>query len=899
MDNLAHDARHPCHTINRKRKADQDDHSQVPQPAPLPDPPTNTDAIRIDINMTPRRPADSPNGPSSSAWMLARTSQGMTITPWPQSPSSSSSSSASPTPAVFIPTHREGQPSAKRLRIEIPASSQASSSRARRPQRPSPRTTQRRRRAGETRDTGIVSATEPGPSSGSLLRPPRLPASSAKSHSAPVSPIDPCSLSPHIPPHQPPINRETLKELDLDAILRNPQLRHDLLFDSGLQFRPTSSRRKRDLADHYWLTIVRELETGCTCTTIDVHGKPAVLRCACETAQKAPEKPTIRYFPGHLATVRTPSRIHPLLTELLEVLISIIQPPRAPTLRPPELLFPPAQQHPQFQQNLVHIALLRQHLDPDLILQEISHGLFDPSGLFQVIGDIIRRHCAPMRDTAVDQMVSLARSCAPGGNGRKLDAVRAIRMCFEIMELMKLDVANHQLQTLRPYLVRTSGEYEVQIFSDERHNARRTIHTTREWLGAAWKELSSGSCAQSQLFQSSSRQTQALMAVVKATVNLIFDPPPPGTSSPPSSSQSTPTTTVSETPTPSSSSTRPSSRAHPSSSSHATYYTGYPETFYLDYGRFGTLHTDAADFTALYMLLMMYRQLVHSPLNREPHPRARADAVAPDTLSRLKKEIWEIGPAHPGLCFMQGRRPGACSLGSSRSSAAAAAAAAAPAPAPAGPSSSPASGPSSRHERDREAELRKWRVEIEDVALQVAMHASEPRVAGGGSLAASKANADADGERTLRAPDMQVVKFALGWTEANLRHGSPFSVLCRKRLRDRVEEAVLAIILAQHLPAQPSAPATAAGSTDGPVAASAPAEPPKDSSSSSSSSSGLEPLGAEIKHISQRAAKMVEIHMNVYGELYAHPAFLDKDVLPSVAVSHSVEPAAAAAAAAP
>lgn len=185
---------------------------------------------------------------------------------------------------------------------------------------------------------------------------------------------------------------------------------------------------------------MRELETGCTCTTVDSHGKVAELRCACEAIPTAPKKATVRYNAGsgNLATVRMPSRIEPLLIELLAVLVSIIQPPQPPTLRPPELLFPPSPQHPQYHQNLTHINLLKEHLDPRLIQQEISHGLFDPSGLFQVIGDIIRCHCAPMRDAAVDQMVGLARACAPGGNGTKLDAVRAIRMCFEIMELMKL-----------------------------------------------------------------------------------------------------------------------------------------------------------------------------------------------------------------------------------------------------------------------------------------------------------------------------------------------------------------------------------------------------------------------------------------------------------------------------
>ncbi|KAH9891640.1 T-complex protein 11-domain-containing protein [Cubamyces lactineus] len=827
--------------------------------------------------MTPRRPADAPDGPSTSSWMLARSRQGMPA-PWSQpssSSASSSSSSARPSSTLIAPQlerERDGQPASKRLRIEIPTTPPGSPRRSRRALRPSPRTTagyQRRLRPGETRDTGIVSATEPGPSRGSLLRTSSLPGPSSyhKSKSVPVSPIDPCSVSPHIPPHQPPINRETLKELDLDAILRNPQLRHDLLFDSGLQFRPTSSRRKRDLADQYWLAIVRELETGCTCTTIDTHGKLAELRCACDTFPTTPERAVMKYNTASIATVRAHSRIRPLLHELLEVLISIIQPPQPPSLRPPELLFPPPPQHPQFQQNLTHVALLRAHLDPELIQQEISHGLFDPSGLFQVIGDIIRCHCAPMRDAAVDQMVALARNCAPGGAGTKLDAVRAIRMCFEIMELMKLDVANHQLQTLRPYLVRTAGEYEARIFSDERHNARRTVHTTREWLAAAWKELNDGTSAHAQLFKSAARPIQVVMAVVKATVGLIFDPPPPGAPTPSSSSSAQASSSSSSASSSSSSSSRSSSSSSSSSSSH---YANYPETFYLDYGRFGTLSTDAADFTALYMLLMMYRQLVHAPAaSRAASPRAKAAAVAPDALARLKKEIWEIGPAHPGLCFMQGRRPGSCSMGSSSSGAA-----------------SSSSGSSSRHERaerDREAEMRKWRAEIEDVALQLAMHATSC-----GSTP-SEGETEADGaQRPLRAPDPQLVQFALGWTERNLKQGSAFSALCKRRLRERVEEAVLAIVLPQLFgsaqnptPFASPSPATTTSSGSGSEQKDAPA-----------TSSGLEPLGAEVKHISQRVAKLVEIHVSVYGELYAHPAFFQRDILPG-SLAASSTPAAA------
>ena len=225
------------------------------------------------------------------------------------------------------------------------------------------------------------------------------------------------------------------------------------MFDPGLQFRPTFSPRKRNMAETYWLAIVRELETGCTCTTLDSHGKPIESRCICNTIALPADKPIRVFSPSSsYTTVRMPSRLRLLLTELLEVLVSIIQPavePRStssssssssststPTPTTPQTL--PPLPHPPTQQNASHVTYLRSILDIDLIQQEINHGLFDPSGVFKAIGDIMRCYCAPMRDQAVNDMVALASSWAPGGTGTKTDAVGAIRLCFEILELMKL-----------------------------------------------------------------------------------------------------------------------------------------------------------------------------------------------------------------------------------------------------------------------------------------------------------------------------------------------------------------------------------------------------------------------------------------------------------------------------
>lgn len=87
--------------------------------------------------------------------------------------------------------------------------------------------------------------------------------------------------------NMPPINLSTLRALDATEILKNPQLRHDLLFDS-LAFRPaTSVKVQLDggrvpmvdgpsstlVAEMYWESISEELKSGCRCTRWRVIGE--------------------------------------------------------------------------------------------------------------------------------------------------------------------------------------------------------------------------------------------------------------------------------------------------------------------------------------------------------------------------------------------------------------------------------------------------------------------------------------------------------------------------------------------------------------------------------------------------------------------------------------------------
>ena len=113
----------------------------------------------------------------------------------------------------------------------------------------------------------------------------------------------------------------------------------------------------------------------------------------------------------------------------------------------------------------------------------------------------------------------------------------------------------------------------------------------------------------------------------------------------------------------------------------------------------------------------------------------------------------------------------------------------------------------------------------------------------------------------LRVPEASVLNLANSWAQSHLREGSPLSTLMKRRIRDCVEDAVLDIVLSASLSSCPSSP-------------SEPDHPCENGAQSQSTSSGLEPLMPEIRHLAERAAKLVSIHTNVYGALYAHPAFL-------------------------
>ena len=196
---------------------------------------------------------------------------------------------------------------------------------------------------------------------------------------------------------QPPITHESLSELDVARIIQNPKLRHDVNFDRELHFRPnldgSRGRHKLRAADEYWRALIGELELyrACGAQLLTCHKAHDLAHWA--RMMKASQK----RLPGVFDTIR----------DVLKTLV----PDR-------------------------DRVTIDERLDVEMIMQEISKGVFDLMGLAQWLARLLKAHCAPMRDEWIDQMVMQTQRGVDEGCQRRI--VLGLRQLLGILEAMKL-----------------------------------------------------------------------------------------------------------------------------------------------------------------------------------------------------------------------------------------------------------------------------------------------------------------------------------------------------------------------------------------------------------------------------------------------------------------------------
>ncbi|XP_062348101.1 T-complex protein 11-like protein 2 isoform X5 [Cinclus cinclus] len=122
-------------------------------------------------------------------------------------------------------------------------------------------------------------------------------------------------------------------------------------------------------------------------------------------------------------------------------------------------------------------------LDTDLIRQQAEHNAVDIPGLANYIINTMGKLCAPIRDNDIKQLKATD------------NIVELLRQIFHVLDLMKVDMANYTIKSLRPYLWHNLVDYERTKFQEilEETPIFQTNLPLPNWL-VSEKQTSGDSC---------------------------------------------------------------------------------------------------------------------------------------------------------------------------------------------------------------------------------------------------------------------------------------------------------------------------------------------------------------------------------------------------------------------
>ncbi|XP_014706560.1 T-complex protein 11-like protein 1 isoform X1 [Equus asinus] len=125
---------------------------------------------------------------------------------------------------------------------------------------------------------------------------------------------------------------------------------------------------------------------------------------------------------------------------------------------------------------------IREVLDLDLIQQEAEHGALDISKLAEFIIGMMGTLCAPARDEEVNKLKDIK------------EIVPLFRAMFSVLGLMKVDMANFAVSSIRPHLMQQSVEYERKKFQELLEKQPNALDFVTQWLEEAAGDLADRTC---------------------------------------------------------------------------------------------------------------------------------------------------------------------------------------------------------------------------------------------------------------------------------------------------------------------------------------------------------------------------------------------------------------------
>jgi hypothetical protein len=129
-------------------------------------------------------------------------------------------------------------------------------------------------------------------------------------------------------------------------------------------------------------------------------------------------------------------------------------------------------QHHKLKQNIDGI------LDLDLIKQQVDAGALDFGKYAQYILGLMGQLCAPVHDEQIEALKNTLISCQQ----QITNIVPLFKGITEVLEEMKVHMANFTIQQARPMIMNQSVEYEKIKFKEFLEKQEDGLVKTREWL---------------------------------------------------------------------------------------------------------------------------------------------------------------------------------------------------------------------------------------------------------------------------------------------------------------------------------------------------------------------------------------------------------------------------------
>ncbi|KAL4622475.1 hypothetical protein GN956_G19683 [Arapaima gigas] len=122
-------------------------------------------------------------------------------------------------------------------------------------------------------------------------------------------------------------------------------------------------------------------------------------------------------------------------------------------------------------------AELEEALDVALIRQQAEHGALDLQRLGSYVVSTMASLCAPARDPEIHKLRGLS------------NPVDLLREILRVLGLMKMDMVNFTVQSLRPHLLQQAVQYERAKFQTILEKLPTSLDNTTTWLQGAVQEL--------------------------------------------------------------------------------------------------------------------------------------------------------------------------------------------------------------------------------------------------------------------------------------------------------------------------------------------------------------------------------------------------------------------------